>query len=70
MLYTAPSGAVQIAMIWIGVAACMLFPRQRMLVAIVLIIPPLAGNVLLLKLPLDAGWGMIGASWLVSLNPP
>ena len=68
MLYTAPSGAVQIVMLWIGVAACMIFPRNRMLVALVLILPPLAGNILLLKLSLDAGWGMIGASWLVSLH--
>jgi hypothetical protein len=31
-----------------------------------LIIPPLIGNVLLLKLTVDAGWGMIASAWLVS----
>jgi hypothetical protein len=32
-----------------------------------LIIPPLIGNVLLLKLTVDAGWGMIASAWLVSV---
>ncbi|KAF2725960.1 major facilitator superfamily transporter [Polychaeton citri CBS 116435] len=66
MLYTAPSGAVQVALIWIGVAGCFLFPRNRTLIATALIIPPLVGTILLLKLPLDAGWGVIVASWLAS----
>ncbi|KAK1963019.1 major facilitator superfamily transporter [Colletotrichum sublineola] len=66
MLYTAPSGAVQIGMLWIGVCGCMLFPKNRTLVALVLIIPPLAGNVLLMKLSTDSGWGMIAASWISS----
>lgn len=66
MLYTAPSGAVQIAMLWIGVLACVLAPRHRTLIALVLIIPALAGTICLLKLSLDAGWGMIAASWLAS----
>ncbi|KAJ3954395.1 hypothetical protein N0V92_009115 [Colletotrichum tropicale] len=56
MLYTAPSGAVQIGMLWIGVCGCMMFPKHRTLVALVLILPPLAGNILLLKLSTDAGW--------------
>lgn len=66
LLYTAPSGAIQITMLWIGVIGCLTFPRNRTLVALALIIPPLAGTVCLLKLSLDAGWGMIGASWLSS----
>jgi MFS family permease len=66
MLYTAPSGAVQIALLWIGVGLCHLFPRQRTLVVLVLIIPPLIGNVFLMKLDVGAGWGLIVASWLVS----
>lgn len=66
MLYTAPSGAVQIAMLWIGVGACVLLPKQRTLVALGLVIPPLIGCVCLLELSLDAGWGMIVASWLAS----
>ncbi|TDZ49595.1 putative transporter [Colletotrichum trifolii] len=53
-------------MLWLGVIGCLLFPKNRTLVALVLILPPLAGNVLLLKLSTDAGWGMIGASWLAS----
>lgn len=66
MLYTAPSGAVQITMLWIGAAACMLMPRNRTLVALGLVIPPLVGCICLLRISLDAGWGMIVASWLVS----
>ncbi|KAH6660956.1 major facilitator superfamily transporter [Truncatella angustata] len=66
MLYTAPSGAVQVLLLWIGVAGCWLFPRNRTLVVLVLIIPPLIGTVLLLKLSTDSGWGMIIASWLAS----
>lgn len=66
MLYTAPSGAVQIAMLWVGVFGCVLMPRNRTLVALALVIPPLAGTICLLKLSLNAGWGMIAASWLSS----
>lgn len=66
MLYTAPSGAVQVLVLWIGVVGCWLFPRNRTLVVMALIVPPLVGTVLLLKLSTDSGWGMIVASWLVS----
>ncbi|KAI4603818.1 hypothetical protein KJ359_003638 [Pestalotiopsis sp. 9143b] len=66
MLYTAPSGAVQVLVLWIGVVGCWLFPRNRTLVVMALIIPPLVGTVLLLKLSTDSGWGMIVASWLAS----
>lgn len=65
MLYTAPSGAVQVALLWIGVGLCWIFPKDRTLIVLALIIPPLVGNVLLMKLSLDSGWGMIAASWLV-----
>ncbi|CAM1501341.1 Fc.00g105030.m01.CDS01 [Cosmosporella sp. VM-42] len=40
--------------------------KQRALVIIVLTIPPIVGNVLLLKLPLSAGWGVIVSAWLAS----
>lgn len=66
LLYTSPSGAVQLVLIWIGVVACALFPRNRCAVALVLVIPPLVGCILLLKLPLSASWGVVVASWLVS----
>ena len=65
MLYTAPSGAVQILFIWIGVLGCYLFPKNRSLIVMVLVIVPLVGNILLLKLSISAGWGLIVASWLV-----
>ncbi|GMF95109.1 unnamed protein product [Aspergillus oryzae] len=64
MLYTAPSGAVQMALLWIGVALAAILPRQRTLVALMLIIPPLVGTVFLFKLDLSAEWGMIAMSWL------
>ncbi|KAH8681711.1 major facilitator superfamily transporter [Xylariales sp. PMI_506] len=66
MLYTAPSGAVQVLLLWIGVVGCWVFPRNRTLVVLALIIPPLVGSVLLLKLSVQSGWGMIVASWLAS----
>ncbi|KAK8074311.1 hypothetical protein PG994_005210 [Apiospora phragmitis] len=66
MLYTAPSGAAQVLLLWIGLAGCWLFPNNRTLVVLALIIPPFIGNVLLLKLSLDSGWGMIVSSWLAS----
>jgi hypothetical protein len=58
---------VQVAFLWIGVVGCWIFPRNRSLVTMALIIPPLIGNVLLLKLTVDAGWGMIASAWLVSV---
>ncbi|KAH8898289.1 major facilitator superfamily transporter [Thozetella sp. PMI_491] len=66
MLYGAPSGAVQIFLLWIGVAGCLLFPKNRTIVAMVLVIPPLIGNICLMQLSTAAGWGMIVASWLAS----
>jgi hypothetical protein len=69
MLYTAPSGAVQVALLWIGVVGCWMFPRNRTLVVLALIIPGLVGNILLLKLSVDSGWGMIVSSWLVCAFP-
>lgn len=70
MLYTSPSGAVQIVFIGIGVLGCFLMPNKRCLVVILLIVPPFVGNILLLKLPISAGWGLIVASWLVSPKYP
>lgn len=66
MLYTAPSGAVQVAMLWVGVALCWLFPNNRTLVICALVIPPVIGNVLLIELPLSSRWGIIVSAWLVS----
>lgn len=66
MLYTAPSGAVQIALLWIGTALVSCVPHQRNLVVLVLIIPPFIGTIFLLKLDVAAEWGLIVASWMVS----
>lgn len=66
MLYTAPSGAVQFGMLLVSMAACRLFPRNRTLVAVGFIIPPIVGTVLLMKLPLDRPWGIMVSAWLVS----
>jgi hypothetical protein len=65
LLYGSPSGAVQILFIWISVFLCYMFPNRRCLIVIGLITIPLVGCILLMKLPLSAGWGMIVASWLV-----
>lgn len=66
VLYTAPSGAVQIVFLWIGVMLCWVFPRYRTFVVVVMSIPPLIANVFLMQLDESAGWGLIVASWLVS----
>ncbi|XHG08810.1 hypothetical protein AWENTII_011901 [Aspergillus wentii] len=66
MLYTSPSGALQMAFIWLGMLGCLVLPNNRSLIVIFLAIPPLVGNILLLKLPLSAGWGLIVSSWLAS----
>ncbi|RAH72237.1 MFS general substrate transporter [Aspergillus aculeatinus CBS 121060] len=66
MLYTAPSGAVQVALLWVGTALVYWFPRQRSLVVLLLIIPPLVGTVFLMKLDVAAEWGLIVAAWVSS----
>lgn len=66
MLYSSPSGAVQILFIWIGVFGCALMPNHRAVVIIALTIVPLVGSILLLVLEMSAGWGIVIASWLVS----
>lgn len=65
MLFTSPSGAVQIVAIWIGILGCILLPNNRCLIMIFLTIPPLIANILLLKRPVTAGWGLIVPSWLM-----
>lgn len=65
MLYTSPSGAVQIVFVWISLAFVYLWPNHRCAIVIGLTIVPLTGIILLFVLPLSAGWGMIIASWLV-----
>lgn len=65
MLYTSPSGAVQIVFVWISLAFVYLWPNRRCAIVIGLTIVPLTGIILLFVLPLSAGWGMIIASWLV-----
>ncbi|KAJ5613210.1 hypothetical protein N7510_006404 [Penicillium lagena] len=67
MLYTCPSGAVQIFFIWVGLFFCHLWPHRRCAITIGLTIVPLTGTILLFSLPLTAGWGMIIASWLASV---
>ncbi|KAF7194098.1 putative transporter [Pseudocercospora fuligena] len=67
LLYGSPSGAVQIAFIWVGVAGCWFFPNRRSLVVLCITVVPLVGCILLTVLPLSAGWGMIVASWLASV---
>ncbi|KAH6957749.1 membrane transporter [Ilyonectria sp. MPI-CAGE-AT-0026] len=67
MLYTSPSGAVQITFIWIAIGFCYLWPNHRCAVVIGLTIVPMIGIVLLFLLPLS-GWGMIAASWLASVT--
>ena len=66
MLYTAPSGAVQMLFLWIGVILCWIFPQNRTLVAIIMCLPPLAANIVLMQLSVEAGWGTIVSAWLVS----
>ncbi|KAK4505389.1 hypothetical protein PRZ48_003352 [Zasmidium cellare] len=67
LLYGSPSGAVQIAFIWVGIAACWFFPNSRNLTVLLLSIVPLVGCILLTVLPVNSGWGMIVASWLASV---
>ncbi|KAG9569686.1 hypothetical protein KCU79_g1475, partial [Aureobasidium melanogenum] len=66
LLYVAPSGAVQLVLIWIGIVLCLCIPQRRCAIAIALCIPPLAGCLLLVKLPTSAGWGVVVSSWLAS----
>lgn len=64
--YGSPSGAVQLACIWIGVAALHFFPKQRIIVIGLLILIPIAGNIMLLVLRERGGWGVIVGAWLGS----
>ncbi len=70
MLYTAPSGSVQVALLWVGLILCYVFPRQRTLVVLLLTIPPIIGTILMLILPLSSGWALIASAWLVQSSSP
>ncbi|KAF2772952.1 pantothenate transporter [Teratosphaeria nubilosa] len=67
LLYGSPSGAVQIAFVWLGVTGCWFFPNKRSLVVLLVSIVPLTGCILLIVLPESTGWGKIVASWLASV---
>lgn len=66
LLYGAPSGAVQLLLIWVGVIILYFFPKQRCLALILLSSVPLVGTILLFALPELNHWGRIVASWLAS----
>ncbi|ESW98278.1 hypothetical protein KL918_003978 [Ogataea parapolymorpha] len=66
MEYSSPSGAVQFVMIWIGVAMIKIAPRQRCIIICLLILVPLAGNIMLFKMRFSGGWGVIVGGWLGS----
>ncbi|KAH8880836.1 membrane transporter [Thozetella sp. PMI_491] len=63
LLYNSPAGAVQIVAIWLGVAGCLVLPRNRCIVVIGLILIPIVGCIMLLTLPFQ-GWPIIAGSWL------
>ncbi|ODM23084.1 hypothetical protein SI65_00673 [Aspergillus cristatus] len=69
MLLTAPSGAISLGMLAVAMIGCSILPKYRCLVLILVTIVPLVGNILLLKLPLSATWGLVASSWLASCNP-
>lgn len=64
--YGLPAGAVQLICIWVGVAATLLFPKERCYIIMGLIAVPLVGNILLLALPSSNHWGCIVGAWLGS----
>lgn len=64
--YGAPSGAVQLIAIWVGVALCYKWPDQRCLIIMFLTLVPIVGNILLLALPEENHWAGIVGSWLGS----
>ncbi|KAK4698629.1 MFS transporter, ACS family, allantoate permease, partial [Phenoliferia sp. Uapishka_3] len=63
-----PGPAIQLATIWIGVAAIAIFPNQRGLVQTALISVPLAGVIVLKTLPYEHKWALTGAYWLATCN--
>lgn len=64
--YGLPAGAIQLICIWAGVAATRIFPKERCLIIMGLILVPLAGNIVLLALPASNHWGAIVGAWLGS----
>lgn len=64
--YGLPAGAIQLICIWLGVLAVRYFPKQRVIVIMVLILVPLVGNIVLLALPESNHWGGIVGAWLGS----
>ncbi|CUM67124.1 uncharacterized protein PRCAT00004813001 [Priceomyces carsonii] len=64
--FGAPSGAVQLGIIWLGVVLTTFFPKERCISVMCLALVPLVGTILLLALPETNPWGRIVASWLGS----
>jgi MFS family permease len=67
LLYGAPSGAVQIAFIWVSVGLCTILKRRALSIMLIGLVP-LTGSILLFVLPDENSWGIIVASWLASIN--
>lgn len=68
MKYGAPSGAVQLCFVWIGVLLVKLISKERALICIALISVPVAGNIMLLCLKKSSGWWVIVGSWFGSVS--
>lgn len=68
MKYGTPSGAVQLAFVWIGVLLVRIIPKERSLICIALIGVPIAGNIMLLCLKKSSGWWVIVGAWFGSVS--
>ncbi|KAE9966346.1 hypothetical protein EG327_011859 [Venturia inaequalis] len=66
LLYTSPSGALQLLLLALGTLLTHLLPKNRCLTTLLLILPPLTGCILLLLLPPTSSWPIIASSWLAS----
>jgi ACS family allantoate permease-like MFS transporter len=71
MLVGLPSGAVSIALIWVGALGPTLFPNMRCVIGVFVASMPLIGTVLLLVLPASNAWGIVVSTWFAgSVAPP
>ncbi|KAG7883372.1 hypothetical protein KL937_000545 [Ogataea polymorpha] len=64
MEYSSPSGAVQFLAIWVGVAMLWKYPNQRCIIIMILTLVPIIGNIMLICMRKDNGWGLIVGAWL------
>ena len=70
MLVGLPGGAIAFSLIWVGAIGPLYFPNSRCFFGVFLALVPMLGSLLLIFMPMDRPWGIVGGTWLAGCTAP